>query len=105
MKPALPYLLALGGMALVCLGLSIIIPQPPAHSIQLPHWWPKQDPEEPLFHNGTPCVRDKSAPANGPIPKGYRLLDDPHPTRTLPPDHPLNQPLPYPYPQPTISNP
>lgn len=86
MKPALPYLLGLGSIALVCLVLSIIIPQPPAHSVPMPHWWPTQDPEEPVFHNGAPLVRDKNAEGGpGSIPKGYRLAEDPHPTRTLPP--------------------
>ena len=86
MKPALPYLIGLGSLALVCLLISIMLPQPPQHSVELPHWM--GDPDEPLFHNGVPCVRDKSAPGKESIPKGFRLIDDPHPTRTLPPDHP-----------------
>ena len=72
--------------ACFCLGMGWLLPTPPEHSEALPTWW--GDPEEPLFHGGVPCVRDKGAPANGPIPKGYRLLD-PHPTRTLPPQQPV----------------
>lgn len=84
--------------ACFCLSKGWILPTPPKDDTEPPTY--KGDHEEPLFHNGLPCVRDKNSPGNGSIPKGYRLAD-PHPTRTLPP-HPD---LPYPFRQPTISNP
>lgn len=82
MKPALPYILGLGVVAGISLLISMWLPTPPEFSVVPSEW--QGDPEEPLFHNGLPLVRDKNAPGNGAIPKGYRLAD-PHPTRTLPP--------------------